>query len=60
MELNSVVVESLKKMKNKSVIVVGSRHSGKRSPVDSLVDKSKTNIYTKKSQLSAEKRKKKP
>ena len=38
---------SQKKFDNKPVIIIGEKHSGKRSLIDSLFDLSKTTIYNK-------------
>ena len=36
------------------MIVLGSKHSGKRSLIDSLIDISKTNIYSKKFNINGD------
>jgi hypothetical protein len=45
---------SQKKFDNKPVIILGGKHSGKRSLIDSLFDLSKTTIYNKRQNSLAE------
>ena len=46
---------SQRKFDNRALIILGSRHSGKRSLIDSLFDISKTTIYSKKHQPTTDK-----
>jgi predicted GTPase len=47
---------SQKKFDNKPVIILGSRHSGKRSLIDSLFDISKTTLHQRRPVQGAENR----